>query len=185
MGIWDLLGLNSLAFGFKVDFFTWLKNTKSCSSTLQKSLSSRSKVKSPDSKTYSATPSVLSVVSDLTSSLPGVLAGWGVAGDCLSEISVVFVAAAEPSVVVVSLMGSSVVAGECWGCDGLGAGGWALGSEAGWASDEEGLVALCRVTSPTEGGVAAAGDVGELELPVLGWSWKTVRELRYPFLTRI
>lgn len=26
MGIWGLIGLNSLAFGFKVDFFTWLED---------------------------------------------------------------------------------------------------------------------------------------------------------------
>lgn len=54
-------------------------------------------------KTHSATPSVLSVISDLTSSLPGVLAGCGAAGECLSETGVV----AAVGVGALSLLGSS------------------------------------------------------------------------------
>lgn len=62
-------------------------------------------------ETHSATPSVRSVVSDLTSSLPGVLAGCGAAGECLSETGAV-VAVVAPGVVEVSLVGSSAGAGE-------------------------------------------------------------------------
>lgn len=85
------MGLNSLALGFNVDFFTW-----------------------------SITPSVRSDVSDLTSSLPGVLAGCGVAGEFLSEM---FAAVAGED--VVSLVASSAGAGEgCdWSCEGLEAAG--------------------------------------------------------------
>lgn len=39
------------------------------------------------------------------------------------------------------------------------------------ASDED-LAALGWSTSLMAGGVAAAGELGELELPPLGWSWK-------------
>lgn len=63
-------------------------------------------------ETHSATPSVRSVVSDLTSSLPGVLAGCGAAGECLSETGAVVVAVVAPGVVVVSLVASSTGAGE-------------------------------------------------------------------------
>lgn len=77
-GVLTGLGLNSLALGFKVDFFTW-----------------------------SVTPSARSD-SDLPSSLPGVLAGCGVAGDCLSEPVAVVVA---PGVAAESL-GSSAGTGE-------------------------------------------------------------------------
>lgn len=47
-----------------------------------------------------------------------------------------------------------------------------MGSEGGWVSDG-GLAAPDWVTSPTEGGIAAAGELGELEPAPLGWSWKT------------
>lgn len=77
------MGLNSLALGFKVDFFTW-----------------------------SATPSGRSVVSDLASSLPGVLAGCGVAGECLSEMGAAAALGVAPDVVAVSLVASSAGAGE-------------------------------------------------------------------------
>lgn len=56
MGIGLLIGLNSLALGFKVDFLT-----------------------------CSGMPSGRSADSGLESSLPGVLAGCGVAGECRSE----------------------------------------------------------------------------------------------------
>lgn len=62
--------------------------------------------------THSATPSVRSVASDLISSLPGVLAGCGVAGECLSETGVVAAAIVAPGVAEVSLVGSSAGAGE-------------------------------------------------------------------------
>lgn len=100
--------MNSLALGFKVDFFTWLKERKMFyiwkvnKITINVSLF----------KTHSVTPSDLSVVSDLASSLPGVLAGCGTAGECLSEIGVVGVAVVTPGAVVVSLAGSSTGAGE-------------------------------------------------------------------------
>lgn len=76
-------------------------------------------------ETHSATPSVRSVVSDLISSLPGVLAGCGVAGECLSETGVVVAAVVVTGVVAVSLVGSSAGAGEGWGWgwEGLGTGG--------------------------------------------------------------
>lgn len=63
-------------------------------------------------ETHSATPSVRSVISDLTSSLPGVLAGCGAAGDCLSETGAVVAATVAPDVAVVSLVGSSAGAGD-------------------------------------------------------------------------
>lgn len=96
------MGLNSLALGFKVDFFTW-----------------------------SVTPSVRSVVSDRTSSLPGVLAGCGTAGECLSEAGDAAAAAATPAAVGASLAGSSAGAGEDCGWAGLPATGWGRASEAG------------------------------------------------------
>lgn len=125
-------------------------------------------------KTHSVTPSDLSAVSDLTSSLPGVLAGCGTAGECLSEIGVVGVTVVTPGAVVVSLAGSSTGAGEGWGWgwEGLGAVGWGLASDAGWASDGEGLAAVGLAASLMAGGVAAAGELGELELPPLAWSYK-------------
>lgn len=123
-------------------------------------------------ETHSATPSVRSVDSDLASSLPGVLAGCGVAGECLSETGAVVALVVAPGVVVVSLVVSLEGVGEGWGWgwEGLGAGVWALGSDAGWVSDGEGLVA--PATSLMAGGVAAAGELEELELPPLGWSCK-------------
>lgn len=83
IGIGALIGLNSLALGFKVDFFTW-----------------------------SGTPSVRSMVSDLASSLPGVLAGCGAAGDCLSEMGTVVAVVAAPGVAVASLAESTAGAGD-------------------------------------------------------------------------
>lgn len=84
------MGLNSLALGFKVDFLTW-----------------------------SATPSVRSAPSDLDSSLPGVLAGCGTAGDCLSDsgAAAALTTAAWPGAAAESLVESSAGAGEgcCWG----------------------------------------------------------------------
>lgn len=59
--------------------------------------------------TYSATPSGLSVVSDLTSSIPGVLAGCGAAGECLSDTAV---DVAAVGVAALSLLGSSTVDGD-------------------------------------------------------------------------
>lgn len=56
-------------------------------------------------QTHSATPSV----SDLTSSLPGVLAGCGAAGECLSETGVDMAAV---GVAAVSLLGSSTGDGD-------------------------------------------------------------------------
>lgn len=118
-------------------------------------------------QTHSATPSVRSVVSDRTSSLPGVLAGCGTAGECLSEAGDAAAAAATPGTVGASLAGSSTGAGEACGCgcEGLAATGWGRASEAGWASDCESLAATGLAASPMAGGVAAAGELGELELP--------------------
>jgi len=91
--------------------------------------------------THSGTPSVLSP----ESSLPGVLAGWGVAGDCLSARTV---SSEGPGVVAV-----------------------ALGSGPGFA--REGAVLLRAAgggaASPGAGGPAEAG---ELETPPLDWSWR-------------
>lgn len=64
------------------------------------------------SETHSATPSGRSVVSDLASSLPGVLAGCGTAGECLSEMGAEVVAVVAPGIVAASLVGSSAGAGE-------------------------------------------------------------------------
>lgn len=135
IGICVLMGLNSLALGFKVDFFTW-----------------------------SVTPSVRSVVSDRTSSLPGVLAGCGTAGECLSEAGDAAVAA-TPGTVGASLTESSMGAGEACGWEGVVAAGWGRTSEAGWLSDCESLAATGLAASPMVGGVAAAGELGELVLP--------------------
>lgn len=57
-------------------------------------------------------PSVRSDVSDLMSSLPGVLAGCGAAGECLSETVAGGPAVVAPGVAAESLEGSSAGAGE-------------------------------------------------------------------------
>lgn len=57
-------------------------------------------------------PSVRSDASDLISSVPGVLAGCGVAGECLSETVAVGAAVVAPGVAAESLEGSSAGAGE-------------------------------------------------------------------------
>lgn len=51
-------------------------------------------------------------MSDLTSSLPGVLAGCGVAGECLSEMTDVVAAVVALGVDAVSLVESSTGAGD-------------------------------------------------------------------------
>lgn len=136
-GVFTGLGLNSLALGFKVDFFTW-----------------------------SVTPSVLSD-SDRPSSLPGVLAGWGVAGDCLSELGLTD----ETPGVAVDSLGSSEGTGDGWGC--MDTGGWALASVgvSGWDFWE-----FCWFTSEAEGGVMVEGEPGEL--PPLGCNRNSFPNLR-------
>lgn len=106
-------------------------------------------------------------MSDRTSSLPGVLAGCGTAGECLSEDGDAAAAAAAPDAAGASLARSSTDEGEAcgWDCEGLAATGWGRASETGWASDCECLAAAGLAASPMAGGVAAAGELGELELP--------------------
>lgn len=53
-------------------------------------------------ETHSGTPSVRSGNSDLASSLPGVLAGRGLAGECLSEAGVGLALVVAPGVVAAS-----------------------------------------------------------------------------------
>lgn len=145
-GVLTGLGLNSLALGFKVDFFTW-----------------------------SVTPSARSD-SDLPSSLPGVLAGCGVAGDCLSEPVAVVVVVVVPGVAAESL-GSSAGTGDGWGWgwgwDGTDAGGWGLASVgvSGWD-----LPGACGFMSAAVGGVIVAGEPGEL--PPLGCNLNSLPNLR-------
>lgn len=69
-------------------------------------------VKTKVSDTHSGTPSVRSAVSDLISSLPGVLAGCGVAGDCLSDTGAATAADVEPGEAAMSLASSSAGAGD-------------------------------------------------------------------------
>lgn len=105
------MGLNSLALGFRVDFFTWLKD-KNHHFNMRRLIQTGGGQSVWVCETHSATPSVRSVVSDLASSVPGVLAGCGAAGECLSEAAAEAPAAVAPGVVVVSLAGSSAGAGE-------------------------------------------------------------------------
>lgn len=113
IGTGALIGLNSLALGFKVDFFTWLEDiTEKKYKHLQKSKIINIAQCGVHLQTHSATPSVRSIVSDLASSVPGVLAGGGAAGDCLSEMGTVVAVVAAPGVAVASLAESSAGAGD-------------------------------------------------------------------------